>query len=174
MTRAGRDVVLGLCLIAVALAGWFVVIPLGIDLPKNLKLAALSPDFWPRIVMIILALSGASVAVQAWVENRKPAPATSSADDTDAHGPIVEHRACVRALRVVFAFACLFAFYFAIPYLGVIAGSTIIIVVYGAMLGQRSWVRLGLLAAVLPAALYLFFAHVAQIPMPLGVFETLR
>jgi hypothetical protein len=48
--------------------------------------------------------------------------------------------------------------------------------IFGLMVfgGERRWGLAATVAAGVPILLYAFFVHVAGIPIPLGVFETLR
>jgi putative tricarboxylic transport membrane protein len=165
-----REVAFGIAAAAIAAIGWFVVIPLGIEVPQNIKITALSPDFWPRIVMAILAIAGAVIAIQAFFESRGADPENAPANDEET----VEHPPAVLAGRVIFALALLFVFYAGIFQLGIVVCSALIIVVFTFVLGQRQWKYILPLAVALPLVLYFFFVHVAQVPMPLGVFEVLR
>jgi len=165
-----REIGVGIAAMAIAALGWFVVIPLGIDLPQNIKIRALSPDFWPRIVMAILAIAGAVIAVQGFLESR-----AADREDTAAGGDdTIEHPPVVLAGRVVFALALLFVFYAGIFQLGIVVCSALIIVIFTLVLGQRQWRYILPLAVVLPLVLYFFFVQVAHVPMPLGIFEVLR
>lgn len=172
--RATKEFRVGLAMVAVAALGWFAAIPAGIDLPQSVQFAALSPDFWPRIVMVLLGICGAVVAVQAHVERRAGTASAPAPQDGTSDGTLVEHPLATRIQRVSFAIACLFAFYFAIGYIGIIVSSTLTVLALTVALGQRAWRHVLPLAALLPVVLYYFFVYVAQVPMPLGMFEAWR
>ena len=71
------------------------------------------------------------------------------------------------------ALGTLFAFYFLIPYLGMVAPGIAVILGLMVYAGERRW-PLGLaIAFCVPILLYVFFVHVASVPIPLGVFEGL-
>ena len=55
----------------------------------------------------------------------------------------------------------------------VVPGAALIFVLM-AFGGERRWLLAAAVAAGVPLLLYAFFVHVAGIPIPLGVFETLR
>lgn len=167
-----REVGIGLAALAIAALGWFVVIPLGIDMPQQIDISALSPDFWPRIVMVLLALSGVVMAVQGVLESRHEALATEP--ETVDEDEIIEHAPATLTARVVFALAMLFVFYVAIFQFGIVVSSALIIILFTYMLGQRQWKYILPLAVLLPVILYFFFVYVANIPMPLGMFENFR
>ena len=179
MFLAKRDIWIGGATIALAFAGWFVIIPLGVDVPKSVKILALSPDFWPRIVMVILAVSGVVVLVQGLLEVRgrgdeQPHPENTHDPVPSENEDVVHFETKVQAIRVVGAFVGLFAFYFLSPILGVVGGCGILVFVATRILGVVSNVKSLLLAVLLPIFLYLFFSKVAHIPIPLGLLEELR
>ncbi len=173
-----RDIWIGGATIAIAGFGWFVVIPIGVDVPSSVKILALSPDFWPRIIMGMMAACGLVVMAQGYLASQSDDNALQSEPD-DAAEPaladnIVHFETRGQFVRVAMAFAGLFAFYFAVPYIGVVIGAMIIILLSTRFLGVKSWLRSGLLAVIMPVALYFFFTEVAQIPIPLGLFEEMR
>ena len=65
-------------------------------------------------------------------------------------------------------------FYVLIPFLGMVVPG--MAVIFGLMVlgGERRWLLAAAVAAGVPLLLYVFFVHVAGIPIPLGIFETLR
>ena len=67
-----REIGVGLAAIAIAVLGWFVVIPIGIDLPSQIDISALAPDFWPRVVMLLLAAAGIAIVAQGAYDARHP------------------------------------------------------------------------------------------------------
>ncbi|MFP6737058.1 MAG: tripartite tricarboxylate transporter TctB family protein [Rhodospirillales bacterium] len=178
MENTNRDIWIGGTAIAIAGFGWFVVIPIGVDVPSSVKILALSPDFWPRIIMGMMAACGLVVLAQGFLARQSDDNALQSEPD-DAAEPasadkIVHFETRGQFVRVAMAFAGLFAFYFAVPYIGVVIGAMIIILLSTRFLGVKSWLRAGLLAVIMPVALYFFFTEVAQIPIPLGLFEEMR
>lgn len=173
---AARDAVVGTGLLVISGAAWFGLIPVGIDLPSNITIAALSPDFWPRIVIGILAVTGAVVALQAFLAMRGATlpPGTDPAASRDGDLPADAYPRPWRYARVSAALALMFGFYLAVPYVGVPIGGAVVITLFARLLGQRSWWRIAALAILLPTLLYLFFSNVARIPIPLGALESLR
>lgn len=179
MDRATQDILTGGATIAFAAFGWFVGIPLGVDVPGSVKILALSPDFWPRIIMGMLTVSGAIVLIQGYLaRNAKtaadPAPAsTAPPDDVPIGGEVVHFDTRGQFIRVSLAFIVLFIFYFLAPYMGFVLGCIILVMVSTRILGVTSWAKSVGLAIILPVLLYYFFTKVAQIPIPLGLFEDL-
>ena len=151
--------------VGVALLGlviFFVLIPWGIDQPGNVEHAALAPDFWPQIIAVLMMALGALQAL-------RPAPDDDDEDSREDSGSW-RHR----APGLVVALGALFGFYVLIPSLGMVVpgvGVIFALMVFG---GERRWGLAATVAAGVPILLYAFFVHVAGIPIPLGVFETLR
>lgn len=181
MNSANKELYVGIGMLGLALAGWFIAIPAGIDLPASVEIRALSPDFWPHAVMILLGVCGIIVAVQAYFDTLRAdandeTAATGGGETADEIGgqAQVEFDPIQRTLRVIAALVGLFCVYFAIPQIGIIAAGVLIILVSTFALGERRLKYTVPLAAILPISLYMFFVHVANIPMPLGVFEALR
>jgi len=167
-----KEIYVGAAMVVIALLGWLVVIPAGIDVPSSVQFRALSPDFWPYIIMGMLGVSGAIVFVVAYLERKAMMAAGNEDEPADPEaGALVEHPFQTRVLRSLFGMACLFAFYVAIGYLGVVVSSIAVVLVLTTALGQRNWKRVVPMAVLLPILLYFFFVYVAQVPMPLGVFE---
>lgn len=168
-----REIYVGAAMVAVAAFGVFVAIPAGIDLPSSVQFRALSPDFWPHIIMGMLGVCGALVFAQAYLERKALLASGEPRQDAPDEGALVEHDLKTRVLRSLFGMACLFVFYAAIKHLGVVLSSAVVVLALTTALGQRNWKRVVPLAVILPVFLYYFFVYVAQVPMPKGVFESL-
>ncbi|MBX2885928.1 MAG: tripartite tricarboxylate transporter TctB family protein [Granulosicoccus sp.] len=153
------DRITGIIIVFLGLATFFVLIPKGIVVPGNLEVLALSPDFWPRIVAVMFTLCGLVMCLQ-----NHSAPSSDSLDI-----PVTS-----RIPRLAITLAALFGFYFAIPKLGMVAPA--ILLIFGMMFfsGERRWGLMIITAIFAPVLLYVFFVYVANIPIPLGVFEALR
>ncbi|MCY4430033.1 MAG: tripartite tricarboxylate transporter TctB family protein [Rhodospirillales bacterium] len=141
-----------------------VLIPWGIDRPGNVEHTALAPDFWPRIIAAVMMALGVLLAV-------RPTPDDEDEAEDGAGGA---GRRLHRLAGLGVVLGALFGFYVLVPSLGMVAPGVAII--FGLMVfgGERRWLPATLIAAGVPILLYLFFVHVASIPIPLGVFETLR
>jgi putative tricarboxylic transport membrane protein len=172
MTTAKRDIWIGAIAIALAALGEFVVIPLGVTVPSSIKVLALSPDFWPRVIMVLLAGAGAMILFQGLAAGKlliAPPPVKLEGDNEVAHYPFK-----TQIIRVTAAFAGLFIFYALSPIIGMVVGCMVLVTLATRILGVTSWVKSLCLAVILPVALYFFFAKVAHVPIPLGLFEELR
>ena len=155
--------------VGVALLGlliFAVLIPWGIDQPGNVEHTALAPDFWPQIIAVIMMALGVLQAV-------RPVPDDED-EDGGGHGGEDSGRWLRRLPGLAVALGALFGFYFLIPSLGMVVPG--VAVIFGLMIfgGERRWGLAATVAAGVPILLYVFFVHVAGIPIPLGVLETLR
>lgn len=152
---------LGLAVLVLGLATFFVLIPVGIVTPSNIRTLALSPDFWPKIVAAIFSLMGLMMII-------KPAPAITAENS-------VEKESFVQRLpRLTVVLGSLFGFYFLEPFLGMVVPGMVLIFGLMAFAGERRWGLMLCVAVTVPTLLYCFFSFVASIPIPLGIFESIR
>ena len=158
-----RERLTGIGALVFGLLIFFVLIPAGIDRPGSVEHAALAPDFWPKIIAAIIIAMGLLLTVK---------PAVEEDEDGEDGGDAVPWRQRLPGLAV--ALGTLFAFYFLIPLLGMVVPG--MVMAFGLMVyaGERRWPRSIAIAAGVPILLYFFFVYVASIPIPLGVFESLR
>lgn len=158
-----RERLIGIGVLVIGLLVFALLIPYGIDQPGNVEHAALAPDFWPRIIAVIMTVMGLLLAIA-------PSPEEEDEDESGEDAGRWLHR--LTGLAV--ALGTLFGFYFLMPPLGMVAPGAALI--FGLMIfaGERRWLLAAAIAVGVPIVLHAFFVHVAGIPIPLGVFETLR
>ena len=156
-----RERLTGVGVALLGLAIFFVLIPWGIDQPGNVEHTALAPDFWPQIIAVIMMALGVLQAL-------RPAP------DDDDEGGEDSRRWLHRVPGLAVALGALFGFYVLIPPLGMVVPGVAVIFALMVFGGERRWLLAATVAAGVPILLYAFFVHIAGIPIPLGVFETLR
>jgi len=151
--------VTGIIILLLGIATFFILIPKGIVVPSNIEVLALSPDFWPRIVAALFSLCGVTMIFQS----------TAEKSDSENEASITS-----RIPRLTITLLALFAFYFVIPQLGMVVPA--IALIFGMMFfsGERRWVMMATTAIVTPLLLYVFFVYIANIPIPLGIFESIR
>ena len=148
----------GIVVLLLAVLLFAVVIPLGIDSPNQIDNAALAPDLWPKIIVMLFGFTGVLMIVRPRIRNQE--------EDS-------ELQLLSRLPRLLYVVGVLFLFYYAIPKAGMVIPSivTILLLVYFA--GERRWYLSLLIGVLLPVLLYGFFVYVARIPIPLGIFEGL-
>ena len=168
MTRNVKDILLG-CILSVgfSLVVW-VLIPAAVPVPKSIKVAALSPDFWPKIIAAGLAIMGLVLIAQGIIrilrERVETVPGISSnATPTSDRGSIF--------FRTVAIMVGLLVYYALVGPLGIVISSILAIVAFAFIYGERRFKILIPIAILLPIGLYYFFVKVANIPMPLGLFN---
>ena len=147
---------------------FWVLIPTGIDSPGKVDHISLSPDFWPRIISLIFAAMGLLILFRP--EHKVEEDATETDDETAAATTPLP----ARILRLVLILSALFCFYFAIPALGMVVPAIVFIFALMWFAGERRYTIITIISVAVPLLLYGFFAHIANIPIPLGVFEFLR
>ena len=164
-----RDLLTGIGFLVLGMLGFFVLIPVGVDLPAAVQIQALSPDFWPRkIAIAVMVVAVFLIAEAAFL--RLP----GGSDDEDAEADAAYKLDTLPgALRALVLMASLFLFYFALTTFGIVASSIVLMPAMMLFFGERHWVIIVVLSLASPIGLYLFFLHVAGIPMPLGIFENL-
>ena len=152
-----RDVIAGMLILAIGLVFVFILIPIGVDEPRRVKYAALSPSYYPRIVAIILVVIGTAVAARAVL---RP---TAAETDSETHP--------AAALRLSGISAILIAFAILLTPLGFIVASALALFAAIWLAGEQRVHINAAISVMLPVLLYFFFLKVARIPIPLGVLK---
>lgn len=155
-----KERIIGAAVLLLGLILLFVLIPVGIDSPSKIEHASLSPEFWPRIISLIFTVMGVLIIFKPGVEDAE------EIDEFDNWSS--------RIPRLAVVLVSLFTFYFVIENLGMVIPGMVIIFSMMWFAGERRWLLMGWLSASVPLLLYFFFVHVANIPIPLGIFEILR
>ena len=162
----------GLAILMLALLIYFVLIPIGIVSPENLKHISTAPYFWPSIIAGIMGFTG--ILMMLFAKPDTDTPNAGSDDQLTSENNESELSWLTRLPRLLLTGGLLFAFYFSIPYLGMVVPGMLLIIVLMFFAGQRRWFLMLGLSVSVPLLLYGFFVHVASIPIPLGWFEVLR
>ncbi len=157
-----RNQVTGIFVLIFGLLAYFVLIPYGIKVPKNIELVSTSPAFWPSIIAVVVAILGGVLII----------PERGNAiDDVDV---VIGTPWSIRLPRLLVVGVLLFGFYFLIDQLGMVVPSMVLIFTLMVYSGYRRWGLMVFLSLLVPIILYVFFVYVANIPIPLGIFESLR
>lgn len=166
-----KDIGIGLAGITLALSGIFYLIPRFIVVPQQLDSLALSPAFWPNIIMGILLLTSAVILIQGLVaryrQRRSPVQTTAqpAAESTDTY-PLDGPRTVILSAAV----GIFFSYYWLIDHLGILLSSVLALLALMGLGGERHLKVLLPLAIVLPVVLYYFFTRVAHVYLPQGIF----
>ena len=147
----------GVFMLAVGLLLLLFLIPLGIDTPKKIRFAALSPTYYPQIVAVILSVIGAAIIFK----NRRPLT-TKGADDADEVHPNAK-------MRVGSFLLLLAAFSLSLEFLGFVLSGVLALVASLLLAGERRALIIVAISLLLPISLFLFFYKVAYVPVPNGI-----
>jgi len=153
-----QDLLAGLLLTCIAVLVIWVAIPYGVQEPKKVKFAALSPSYYPRLVGYCLLAFGLILLATRWLSKQKSEDSSNN----------LRSRWLLVLIGII---ATLAAYYLALEPLGFVLASTIAVFVLLLMAGERSVVALIAIPLVLPIALHLFFTNVANIPIPSGILQ---
>lgn len=163
------DAILGAVLTVGALVMLFVIIPISVQVPKSNKVLALSPDFWIKIIVWFTLFLGVYLVLQGLRNAKRELSEDKIAgiEEKQSH-----HHSMGRSVwMVLLAVANLFLYYFLIQWLGMVLASSISVVTFVLLCGERRIKIMAPIAVFLPVALYYFFLKVASLPMPLGIFS---
>lgn len=167
MQNARNDLILGCVLSLVFTLVCFVLIPIGIDVPKSHDPGQLSPAAYPS--WIAFAGLGASLLLAASAALRciKLNALTPRANST------VKCTARLAGMGPGAAgFALLLAFYLSLDYVGMTLGCFLLYAAFATLCGERNWLRLVIVDCILSTALYFFFVRIASVPVPQGILES--
>ena len=147
----------GVFMLSVGLLLLLFLIPYGIDTPKKIRFAALSPTYYPQIVAVILSVIGAAIIVK----NRRPL-STKGTDDADEVHPNTKMR--------IGSFLLLLAVYsLSLEFLGFVLSGVLALVASLILAGERRAFIIIAMSLLLPISLFLFFYKVAYVPVPNGI-----
>ncbi len=162
MARLRGDFWTGLGVVLLGLLLVFVAVPEGVVSPRSVRIAVLSPAFWPNILAWLLVVLGGVLAIRA-ARTEAPDPVTAQASSGRAAGLA---RLAVFAVGVVLV--CLFATTLGLVWTAMLAFFGVVL-----LTGTRHLLAAIAVAVLLPLALYFFFNHVAGVPIPQGVWVRL-
>ena len=147
----------GVFMLAVGLLLLLLLIPYGIDTPKKIRYAALSPTYYPQIIALILSVIGAAIIFR----NRKPLK-TKETDEPDAVHPNAQ-------IRIGSFLALLVVYSFSLEFLGFVLSGALALATSLILSGERRAIIIIALSLLLPISLFLFFYKVAHVPVPNGL-----
>ena len=161
-------------ILAFACLALLVLIPTGIEDPGSIDVLALGPSFWPSVICAFLGLMGLIVGLQALRRVRAArAGAVSGQDDQRDPEALEAEASGFSPVRWLAALALLAAYYFGLDRLGMVLTSMLALCLFMVLGGERRPAVVLALSLGVPLALFLFFRYVANVFIPLGVFERL-
>ena len=147
----------GVFMLAVGLLLLLLLIPFGIDTPKKIRYAALSPTYYPQIVALILSVIGAAIIFR----NRKSFR-VKEAEELDVAHPNAQ-------IRIIIFLALLAAYALSLEFLGFVLSGALALATSLILAGERRAIFILAMSLLLPISLFLFFYKVAYVPVPNGL-----
>lgn len=162
------DIALSLGILALSGLGW-----LATDaLPTGLRLDPLGPAYFPRFVLISLAMLATALLVRSiWAARRGPATPSSTtptAGETEAAPSPISYPRMLGVLALSIGYVLL------MDALGYLVSSVLYVAAVLVLLRVRRPLAIALCAVGLPAVLYALFGWLLGVPLPGGVLEALR
>ena len=147
----------GVFMLAVGLLLLLFLIPFGIDSPKKIRFAALSPTYYPQIVAVILSVIGVAIIFK----NRQPF-ITKETDELDEVHPNAK-------MRIGVFLALLAVCSLSLELLGFVLSGVLALAASLILAGERRAFIIIAMSLLLPISLFLFFYKVAYVPVPNGL-----
>lgn len=161
MTPKAIQFRLGLGATLVALFLGLIAIPTWVSSPSNVSNIVLSPLFWPYVLTALTGLIGLGlIFVSRTTRDEQP-----SEDEHAIAGKSWERLVALAIIMIITMFA--------LPLLGMVWTTMLVFATTAFLLRTRHVITAIICAVVIPLALYLFFAHVAGIAIPQGIFVRL-
>ena len=153
-----RDGLTGVFMIASGLLLLTLIIPHWVTEPSKVRVAALAPSYYPRLVAVCLALIGAAILSKVFLGKAKPAECAKD-------------RRPNAMLRTTAILSVLTACFLSLEWLGFVLGPAITVALALLLGGERRFWLIGAISLLLPFLLYLFFLKIARIPIPAGLLQ---
>lgn len=139
----------------------FIAIPTWVSSPSNVSNIVLSPLFWPYVLTALTGLTGLGLVFASRISGSDVVLEVEHASDGKSW-----HR--LAALGVIMIITM-----FALPRLGMVWTTMIVFAVTAFLLRTRHPITAIVCAIIIPLVLYTFFAHVAGVAIPQGIFVRL-
>ena len=156
-----REIVFAALTLAASVLFALIVIPTGVTTPSSVKHLPLSPAFLPYLLTIAIGLFALIHMLEAIF-----APHIPGEDEDMMSGVHPRWKS-----RLLMLCALLLVYLLAPDRLGMLLTSVLVTIALLAIGGERRPVILLGVGITVPLLVYLFFAHVAQVPLPTGIFE---
>ena len=153
-----KSLLAGMMMLIVGLLLFFVLIPYGIDSPKKIRYAALSPLYYPKIVAVALSIIGFAIMVKSWRQ--------TELETLEPQHPNGKFR--------IIGFLLILAIYATtLDFFGFVLSGTLTLTASFLLAGERRIIVITTIALSLPIMLHLFFYKIANVPIPAGILAPL-
>lgn len=122
-----------------------------------------SPAFFPILIaLLMVCVSALLLFLRLCYPSAQGDPATGKTQPADETGPVAMPQ------RMIATAFCLIAYYVSIDIAGMVLASTALILVLSLVLGFRRYVLLGIVALLIPTAIYYSFEKGLYVLLPAG------
>ena len=166
MTLRETQIRLGITACIVATFLLLVAIPYWVSAPSNVRNIVLAPTFWPYLLTAFTGLTGVLLLL-AGLRLRPDAPHPGEDPAADAPATSGSWR------RLAVLGALMLATMLVLSTLGMVWTAMLLFASTAFLFRTRHPVAALICAVVIPIALYAFFAHVAGVAVPQGIFVRL-
>lgn len=158
MSDMRKNFYLGLVLAAFFAFTFFILIPLGIEVPNSHDPGQLPPTAYPRWVVGVALAFSVFLAAQSYGELQKNGELAKTLPRVSGEG----------FLRICAGFVLLFVFAVFLKEIGMLLGAFVLYACFAYLAGERNWLRLLAVDFALCGSLYVFFVRIATVPIPMG------
>ena len=155
MTAKQKDIILGLFIVIVFSFVYLYIIPREVPVLSPVRIAALSPDFWPRNITLLIIFLGAFQVVYALA---RPYPQQK-----------ISARTREENIKDLLLALLLVAYCLVVSTLGILLSSVLCMRACMLIFGERRPIMLILFAILLPLGMHMFLVKVAKILIPSGI-----
>jgi len=138
--------------IALIGGGIFFLIPSQVEKPIGVE-GQIPPSFLPKVIAISLMLTGVGLLLQTLLRPKMPSPSRMLWGEWS---------------RFLLAAGMLALYAYLFPRLGFVVSSAMIMGIFTHLFGARSWRKILLSIALVPAGVWFFFEILFAIPLPRG------
>ena len=168
MKQQAKDIFVGLAVTLLGGLVLWVLIPCSVVVPPSVKIATLSPAFWPKVLAGAITVFGLLIALQGFMKSNAKSENPPGTEEAKAAPEASAPPKSSKALRAGGAILGMLVYYLLVEPLGIILASVLIFPLFALLYGEKRIKILAPLAVLLPVGLYYFFTVAAHKPMPTG------
>ncbi|MET3506898.1 tripartite tricarboxylate transporter TctB family protein [Halalkalibacter oceani] len=129
---------------------------------------SIGPEFWPRIVLISLAIMGIVLLIKSLRQMKRPsvvAENISEAEKVEEEFEVEE----VHKSRYLIIIVALFLYILSLSFIGFVPTTPFMLIGIALIIGMRKWYSMALTGVLGTACFIYLFANTLNIPLPRGV-----
>ncbi|MCM3759535.1 tripartite tricarboxylate transporter TctB family protein [Alkalihalobacillus oceani] len=129
---------------------------------------SIGPEFWPRVVLISLAIMGIVLLIKSLREMKRPAIVEESISETEKVEEEFEVEE-VHKSRYLIIILALFVYILSLSFIGFVPTTPFMLIGIALIIGMRKWYSMALTGVLGTACFIYLFANTLNIPLPRGV-----